>query len=301
MKPIRSILFSVLSACVVLPALAHAQEIDATVSVNAEQLSLSAQQDVAGFADDLRRYLNETRWTGSEWEGGKVKVNLNVIFTGYDGDTYGARLVFGSQRAINNSEQLSPMVKILDDGWSFHYTRNQPFVQDPTRYDQLTGLIDFYVYVAIGLDLDSYGYLGGASSYEKAWAIAQRAQVRNDVGGWSTDVPSGNYSRYGLIRELTELRFAPLRRFLFDYHYNGLDLLSADRTAALDSVNAHLSNLVIAKDKLVQPSVLLRVLNDAKYVEYAELFARYRDPIVWRKLLYLDPGHQSVYDEAKSR
>lgn len=298
MKPflLVSVLFAVAAA-----AQLRAQEIDATVTVNADQLPFTLQQEVAGFADDMQHYVNQTRWTAGEWEGGKIKMNFSVVFTGYVDGVYGAKLVVGSQRAINNSEKFSPMVKILDEAWNFQYVRSQPFIQDPTRYDPLTGLIDFYVNIAIGLDLDSYGSLGGASSYEKSWTLAQRAQVRNDVNGWSPDVASGNYSRYGLIRELTELRFAPIRRFIYSYHYNGLDLIQADRKAALDSINNHLTALVIVKDKLVQPSVLLRVFNDAKYIEYAELFAGYPDATVWRKLLYLDPGHQSVYEEAKSR
>ncbi|MBS1910531.1 MAG: DUF4835 family protein [Bacteroidetes bacterium] len=280
----------------------RAQEIDATVSVNYEQLPIASQQELSTFADDLKRYVENTRWTGENWEGPKIKMNFAVIFTGASGDgMYSTRLVVGSQRHINNSEKTSPMVKILDDSWSFSYTRNQPFVQDPTRYDPLTGLIDFYVYVAIGLDFDSYAYLGGASTYEKAWTLAQRAQIRTDVDGWKTDVTPGTFSKYGLIRELTEMRFAPLRRFIYNYHYNGLDLTTSNKQAALDSINTYIGDLVVAKDKLVQPSVLLRVMSDAKYMEFAELFAGYTDPVIWRKLIYLDPGHQSTFEQARDR
>jgi hypothetical protein len=276
-----------------------AQEVDATVTVNDDQLSLAAQQEVAGFADDMARYINTTRWTGEEWDGPKVKMNINVVFTGGGDNGYSARLLVGSQRTLNKSEKLSPMMKLLDESWSFPYVRNQPFIQDPTRYDLMTGLVDFYVYVALGLDLDSYGDQGGSAMYEKAWEIAQRAQVRTDVDGWSTQTPSGTYSRYELVRELTELRFAPIRKFIFNYHYNGLDLISQNRAVALDSINNYLSALVITKDHLVQPSVLLRMLFDAKYTEMAEIFTGYSDPLIWRKLLYLDPGHQSAYEAAQ--
>jgi hypothetical protein len=277
-----------------------AQEVDAVVTINDDQLSLASKQEVASFADDMQRYINNARWTGEEWEGPKVKMNINVVFTGGGNNAFSARLLVGSQRTLNKSEKLSPMMKLLDESWSFPYVRNQPFIQDPTRYDPMTGLIDFYVYVALGLDYDSYASQGGSAMYEKAWEIAQRAQVRNDVEGWSTQTPSGNYSRYGLIRELTEMRFAPIRKFIFDYHYNGLDLMNQNRAAALDSINSYFSALVIAKDRLVQPSVLLRMVSDAKYTEYSEIFTGYADPIIWRKLLYIDPGHQSAYEAAQN-
>jgi hypothetical protein len=279
-----------------------AQEIDATVTVNADRLPIAARQEVAGFAEEMQRYINTTRWTGDTWEGEKVTMNFNVVFdnAGSDG-SYAARLLVGSQRNIYKATSLSPMMKLLDDAWTFHYVRNQPFQQDPSRYDELTGLIDFYVYIALGLDLDSYGYLGGDAMYNRAWQIAQRAQLRQDLEGWTTQATPGSYSRYGFIRELTEIRFSPLRKFIFDYHYNGLDLIAKDRAAALDSVSLHLGELVKTIDRLVQPSTIVRVLNDAKNVEYGELFAGSTDPMIWKKLLYIDPGHQSVYEAARNR
>lgn len=299
MKSLPTIIL--LAALVLGTGTLHAQEVEATVTMNTDQLTFADRQEVAGFADDMENYINTTRWTGEEWEGEKVKMNFSVVFVGKDKGYYLARLVAGSQRDVNKSEKLSAMMKVLDESWNFQYNRGQPFIQDETRYDPITGLIDFYVYIALGLDLDSYGNLGGATMYEKAWTIAQRAQVRTDAEGWSTQTSSGSYSRYGFIREFTDLRFNPIRTFIYNYHYNGLDLMADDRNAALDSVNTHLTDLVVAVDKIVQPSVIVRVLNDAKYVEYAETFTGYRDPIVWRKLMRIDPGHTSTYEEARDR
>jgi len=295
---VAGLFVAALIACMV-PTMA--QEIDATVIVNTDQLSPTARQELGGFGDDMQRYINETRWTTGQWEGEKIKMNFTVVFSSSNGNAYSARLLVGSQRNINKSEKLAVMMKILDEAWSFSYARNQPFIQDATSYDPLTGLIDFYVCLALGLDLDSYGYLGGASMYQRAWTLGQRAQIRSDISGWSTQTSPGSYSRYGFVRELTDMRFNPFRKFIYDYHYNGLDLMADDRTAALDSINNHLSELVLAIDRIVEPSVILRVMNDAKNVEYAELFTGYGDQVVWRKLLAIDPGHKSVYETARTR
>lgn len=279
----------------------QAQEVDATVTVNTDQLNIAAQQEVEGFAQELEQYIDNMVWTNVEWEGEKVPMNVNVVFTDGGGGVYSAKLVVGSQRTLYKSGNLSPMMKILDDDWVFRYVRNQPFQNDPTSYNELSGLIDFYVYVALGLDLDSYGYLGGNSMYEKARDIANRAVLRSDSKGWSTQASPGAYSRYGLVRELMELRYYPIRKFIYDYHYNGLDLIASNRAAALDSINNYLSDLVRAKDKLVESSTIIRVLNDTKNLEYAELFVGYKDPTVWRKLLFIDPIHQSVYEAAQEK
>ncbi len=280
----------------------RAQEIDATVSVSYDRLSLNGQSEVSGFADELKRYVESIRWTNDEWEGEKIRMNFNVVFTGESGSgDYGATLVVGSQRAIGGSDKQSPMMKILDNAWSFQYVRNQPFIQDPTRYNDLTGLLDFYVYIAIGLDFDSYSPKGGAAMYEQARLISQRAQIVNNVAGWTADAAPGAYTRMNFIKELTNLRYEPLRLFIYNYHYNGLDLLAKNRTRALDSLNAFISDLVQAVDRLVEPSTIIRVLNDTKNLEYAELFRDYRDPdgLIWRKLIYLDPSHKQIYDAAR--
>jgi hypothetical protein len=280
---------------------ARAQEVEATVTVNAEQLPSALRDEVAGFGEDLRRYVDEMRWTEYEWDGAKVKMNFNVVFTGFSDGHMNAKLLVGSQRTIDRSDAASPMMKVLDESWSFPYSRNQPLQRDYNRYDELTGLIDFYVYIALGLDLDSYNKFGGAPMYGRARDIAQRAQTRSSGGAWSTQVQSGVFSRMGLVREVNDIRYNPVRQFIYDYHFNGLDLMAANRVAALDSINTQLGDLVITKNKLVEGSTLLRVLTDAKHVELSELFVGYADETVWRKLAYIDPGHTTVYEAARQR
>ncbi|MBC8143996.1 MAG: DUF4835 family protein [bacterium] len=286
-------------ACTASPVLA--QEIEATVAVNSDQLSSLLREEVAGFADDMKRYVDDMRWTDYQWDGEKIKMNFNVVFTGYENGELKAKLLVGSQRAIEKSEGGSPMMKVFDESWTFPYSRNQPFQRDYNRYDELTGLIDFYVYVAIGLDLDSYELYRGVPMHAKAREVMQRAQSRSSGGAWTTQVQSGVYSRYGLVKELTDIRYNPFRQFIYNYHYNGLDLLAKNRAVALDSVDTFLTELVVTKNKIVEGSTLLRVLTDAKHVEWSELFAGYADETVWRKLTYLDPSHTTVYEAARNR
>ena len=303
MKFLTSVFASAFACLLILPASTAAQEIEATVTVISDRLSAAGREEVAGFADEMQRYLNSTRFTTGEWEGPKVKMNFNVVFVGESGGgRFDANLMAGSQRGIFKEESLSPMLKVLDENWNFRYVRNQPLQQAPGSFDEVTSVVDFYAYLALGLDLDSYDYQGGSSMYEKAREIAQRAAMSADAKGWSLDYKPGRYSRYGLIRELTDIRYLPIRKFILDYHYNGLDLgAEQGRAVAIDSIDSHLSKLVVAVDKLVEPSTTMRVLADAKHIEFAELFAGHSDPQVWRKLMFIDPGHQMVYEKARDR
>lgn len=280
---------------------AAAQEIESSVSINVDQIPSADQEELSGFADEMKRYIDEMKWTGEDWSGEKVAMNISVVVTGGGNGYYTAKFLVGSQRKVDGSGNLTPMMKVLDEYWEFRYSRNQPFQHDPTSYDHLSGPIDFYAYVALGLELDSRTLYGGNAMYERASELAQRAQLRSDSKGWTTQAVTGSYSRVGFIRELTNARFAPLRAYIFNYHKNGLDLLASNRAAGIDSINNHLTSLVFAIDKLVESSTIVRVLNDTKYREYAELFAGSRDAMVWRKLMFIDPIHQAIYEEAKNK
>ena len=86
---------------------------------------------------------------------------------------------------------------------------------------------------------------------------------------------------------------------MLDYHYNGLDRRTEYPARALDSIVSYIDNLVLVKNDIVSGSTLIRMINDAKHREFADLFRGTEDDSIWPKLLYLDPTHQSVYEEAR--
>lgn len=300
---LRALLSASVLALLALPRLS-AQELNATVTANMDQLNASARVELEGLADEVQRYLSTTRWTTGEWEGDKVPVSITIFFTGSSGSgDYSARIAVGSSRTVYGSTSTSPMVRVLDNNWNFHYTRGQPLVQDPGRYDPLTGLLDFYAYLALGFDLDSYANNGGNAMFEQAMLVAQRAQV-GGYDGWSANGAPGEYTRLGLVRELTDGRFAAIRSFIFGYHFKGLDALAGNRTAANNALDSSLNELVRTVDALGAPSVILRVVNDAKSEEYATIYGAMPDATerkVWQKLLYIDGAHAAVYNRAQGR
>ena len=282
-----------------------ANEVESTVTINSERLSLALREEVAGFADELERYVNETRWVGDSWEGEPIRLDFTVAFSsGNDEGDFRASLAIVSQRDIHRSDRYSPLMRVLDEKWSFVYVRNQQFQQNAVGYNAITSVIDFYVYTALGLDLDTYGYLGGTEMFERALQIARRGELETSAGradGWSANDPTGSFSRQNLIRELTTPRFEPLRKFMLNYHYNGLDRLDEHRDAALDSLEVYVTDLMQVKNNLVSSSTMIRIINDSKHLEFAEVFTGYGDGTIWDKLLFIDPTHQSVYEEARRK
>ena len=301
----RQTLLSLCSALLFLstiPLLAQDQVVEANVTVSSERLSPALRDEVAGFADEMERYINTTRWVEEKWEGKPVNIDFTVGFaSGSEEGSFRVTLALVSQRDIYLSDNYSPMMRVLDERWTFNYVRNQQFQQNTTTYDPITSVIDFYVYTALGLDLDTYGYLAGTEMFERAEQIARRGELETNAGrsdGWSKNESAGAFSRQNLIRELTTPRFEPIRRFMLDYHYNGLDRLSEYPGRALDSLNTYITNLMGLRNDMGASSTLLRIINDTKHLEFAETFTGYKDKTIWQKLMFIDPTHQSVYEEA---
>ena len=50
-----------------------------------------------------------------------------------------------------------------------------------------------------------------------------------------------------------------------------------------------------------QPSQVIKIFFDTKYLEIAETFRDYSDPGVFTTLMEIDPGHRQTYENARDR
>jgi hypothetical protein len=112
------------------------------------------------------------------------------------------------------------VLQVNDSEWQFEYAQGTPLTFDVERYNALTSVLDFYAYVMLGYDYDTFSELGGAPHFQKARRIAELAQSQNATG-WSAAGDDRN--RIALITQLLDPRFVPLRKAYFQYHFGGLD------------------------------------------------------------------------------
>lgn len=296
----RIIFISLFISCLVFTI--KAQELDAEVIVNYEQLSTGGKERLDNFKYQIQDYLNNTKFTGKAWEGEKIKCGFNLFFTGWANETnYTAQVVITSQRPIEGTSRNSLMLSILDNKWSFIYEKNQAMYFNQTDFDPLVSFLDFYAYVIIGFDMDSYYKLGGSDYFSKALEIAVRGASGKFSDGWQSE--STSYNRRGLVDNLTNAKYQQLRMDSFDYHYNGIDLFyyPESKKQALDNIVKLITNLSKVKDQLDARSVFLKVFFDAKAGEMAEYIKNHpnKENLV-SMLKKIDPAHTSKYEEVLS-
>ncbi len=289
---------ALLSLFLFVASFINAQELDATVLVNIEQIKSGDRDRLERFKDQVQDYLNNTKFTKQEWDGEKIKCTFNIFFTtAMDELTYAAQVVVSSQRPVFKSQLSSLMLSVMDNVWVFKYEKGQAMYYNYSDYDPLTSFLDFYAFLIIGLDADSFEALGGSDSFQKAQDICAKGGSSQFPKGWQLE--SSAYNRRALVDNLLNAKYQQFRQDYFNYHYNGIDLyFSPQRKQAMDSMVRLIKNLEKARNQLDGRSVLLKIFFDSKAGEMIEYLRAYPDASIFDTLKKIDPSHAAKYDEA---
>ncbi|MFN3196706.1 MAG: DUF4835 family protein [Chlorobiota bacterium] len=280
----------------------YSQEIEANVNVNMEMLDQEYRVNVSTMEQDVENYINSTKYTDVDFEGNKIPVDISIVLSGGYNNRYNARIFIASNRYIYGQDDgKSVVMKIADDQWSFEYARGAFFNYDLNRYNEFSSLLDFYMLIVIGVDLDTYETLGGNPAYSKARRLAGVAASK-DISGFDTYVQPGEFTKFSLISELTDLRYEDLRILFFEYYVDGLDMMSENKEQGLENLRNIISKMVyFKKEKMVGPSVLLQAFTDSKARELGATFEGYKDPTVFDDLKYLAPSSTTIFEQHENK
>ncbi len=279
----------VLALLLCAPQAAWAQAFDCDVTVNYAQLSGSDYSFLDQLEGRMEEYVNETRWTDDRFAPvERINCDIQLYFTEASSLTdFRARWVVASRRPIYGTAQSTPVVRFTDPDVAFTYTQGEPFTADLDTYDDLTSVLDFYVYLMLGYDYDTFSELGGTPHFEQARRIAELA-ISSGGTGWSQ---LGGTGREELVQQLLNPRLRPLRLAYFNYHYGGLDHFVAETPAARETVMEVLRTLQALYEN-VSRQYALDLFFVTKYAEIEALFEG--SPLgtqAYALLSRLDPAH----------
>lgn len=275
-----------------------AQEIDCTVQVNYEAVPTTNKDLLRDFASDMRDYLNNYKW-GQDNIGEKVKCTMNVFIQSVTGENkYMAQIFVGSQRKIFGTEKSTAVLRLFDESWEFTYLKSRPISHNMYSFNDLSSVLDFYVYVIIGYDYDTYEPLSGTPFFQKAADIANLGRSSGDKG-WPQSTNS--YSRCQFIDEILNPKFEPIRRASYVYNFTGIDSLAVNPTQAYANILRAIQAIGMAKRNVDPRNFVIRTFFDTKYLEIADVFQGYPDPSVYILIGNVDPSHQKTYEEYRAK
>ena len=278
------------------PGRSHAQEFNCSVSVDYRQLSGSDFTFLGELDQQIEEYINKQTWTEDRYlPHERIDCAIQVIFQeAITLTSFRARLIIASRRPTYNTTHSAVVVQFNDEDFQFNYAQGQPIVFNLEQYDPLASVLDYYAFVMLGYDYDTFSELGGTPYFEQARRIAERASSLS-AAGWSQI--GSDRGRMNLITQILDPRFRPLRLAYFNYYFNGLDRFVTDTDAARNSILGVLENLQELFDD-VSRQYALDLFFSARYTELATIFQQSsRSSAAYDLLTDLDPAHTSDYEK----
>lgn len=249
----------------------QAQELNATVNIDAQQTGQPNYQVFRTLKDQLTEFLNNTRWTTQEiMNQERIDCNFTLIIQSFESTTFTGSLQVQSSRTVYGSTYDSPVYNYNDQQFTFEYSEFQPLVFNINTFDSnLVSVLAYHVYTVIGLDADTFALNGGDTYFNIAKQIVNTAASSNFQGWKATD---GTQSRFRFNDAVISNVYQEFRQAMYTYHRLGLDLMDTNpKEGKLGIINA-VSTLKKVNDRRPN-SFLLRTFFDAKADEIEKVFS----------------------------
>jgi hypothetical protein len=259
-----------LIATLLISSWASAQELNAVVTVNTQQVNLSNRSVFKTLEKSLQEFINQTRWTDLKVrENERIRCNFTLVINKYENTNYEATLLVQSSRPVYNTSYQSPVFNLQDKEVTFSYQEFEPLTFNENAFESnLTSVVAYYAYLLLGFDADTFAEAGGTPYFAKAKQIASIAQT-SSYSGWSD---TGKNNRFLLINELISENYEYYHKSLYQYHRLGLDKMSNNEKEAKETLQKSIISLG-SLPNLRLNSYAMTLFFNAKTEEIAAIFS----------------------------
>jgi hypothetical protein len=203
-----------------------AQDLNARVQVLSPKIQTTNKRVFQALESAMKDFLNGRKWSADQiMPQERIDCTFTFNITAWDGSSnFSTELQVQSQRPIFNSSYTTTLLNVNDKDFDFTYTEGQSLdFNDQNFQSNLTSVMAFYAYIIVGMDYDTFSKFGGTIYFAAAQNIVTNAQSTSFKGWKAFD---SNLNRYWLAENLNNKIYSNLRGFMYDYHRNGLDLMS---------------------------------------------------------------------------
>ena len=272
MSSIRRLLL-LLVAMLATASQASAQELQAKVTINRNQIQGTDASVFESLQQTLEQFINDRQWTNLQFQKNeRIVCNFNITVTKYnqDDNAFTCTALIQANRPVYNSSYTSTLYNNKDNDFNFQFSQfDQLEFNEEVIDNQLTALVAYYAFLIIGLDLDSFAPMGGEDVLQRCMNLANNAQNLNYPGWKSFD---NDRNRYAIISDYLDVAMQPFRQLQYNYYRQGLDEMAnnADRgrTAITTAIQEQLKKC--HEDKPL--SMLPQIWTDYKRDELASIY-----------------------------
>ena len=260
-------------ALVLLGSDLHAQELQAKININHQQVQTTDKTVFENLQQTLEQFVNEQQWTALQFqENERIQCSFNITVTKYDAGSnrFTCTALVQANRPVYNSSYNTTLYNNNDKHFDFEFVQyDQLNFNEEVIDNQLVALFAYYAYLIIGLDLDSFSPMGGTDVLQRCMNLTNNAQ-NLDFAGWKSFEDSRN--RFAIINDYLDEAMKPFRQLQYDYYRQGLDEMAQTVERGRTNVTTTLeTNLKKAhEDKPL--SLLPQIWTDFKKDELANIY-----------------------------
>lgn len=262
-----------------------AGSVTAKVRVIIDKLPIEKEEKMKDFYQVIKTYIENVEWL-EEDDRMPIELSLQLFLTeslSNVEDRYNCEFL------ISGSD-----VQYFDKRVRFPFQPGDIIQYNPQSVEPLTAVLNFYINLVLGSELDKARGLGGEVYYKRAQNFAALGKfVRTEfVYGWN--------EREEIVKYIFSDPFTTFRK-MKDYYFYGLYVLQEEGGSKQEAREYMLTALKLVerviekRGDLDEPKQFL----DAHHPEIVELFKDYahRDD-VFRLLIKVDPDHRDIYEES---
>ena len=278
-----------------------AQQLNFTVTINSDRANTQERAIFENMKTSFEQFLNGRNWIEDEFST-QERIKGNLLITINEMPSVGlfnATVQVQTLRPIFGSNYESLLFNFADRNWTFEYVESQPLEFNRFSFlDNISSLLAYYAYIAIGIDYDSFSMRGGDSFFEIANNIVSNAQ-QSPRPGWNQN-PSDRRNRYWLINDLySSQSMVSVRDAYYLYHRQGMDLLTIKPEEAYKNILEAIKKVAEANKN--QPNSILTItFMDAKSDEISKILHKASLEIrteAVKILLQVDPNNAGKYND----
>ena len=254
---------------------AFAQELQAKVNVNHNQIQGTDNAVFENLQQTLERFINERQWTHLKFQKNeRIVCNFNITVTQYDqsSNTFTCTALIQANRPVFNAAYSSTLFNIQDADFNFVFAQFDQIEFNEENIDnQLTALLGYYAYLIIGLDLDSFAPMGGEDVLQRCMNLTNNAQNLSFTG-WKAFENSKN--RFAIINDYLDGAMKPFRQLQYDYYRLGLDEMANSVERGRTNITTALENNLKKAQEDKPMSLLPQIWTDYKKDELANIYSK---------------------------
>ncbi len=257
----------------------YSQFIEVNVELDLRRLSEGDKQLFTTLKNDIENYLLNTKFSS---EANDLEIFMTIRLVVESVSKNSSQTNINAQAIFSNELDQYYYAK----GLQFPYSKGQKIYYN-TSFNPLASFLDYYAFMFIASELDTWSYMGGSSAFNKATEISSLGKDSDWSTGWS--------DRWKKNRAIKNNDY--LRSMRFNY-FKALDALSTDEVDMLiitNAMNAFYDDLVLLDKKIGSNKQTLHFLK-AYNESIAELLSTVNLKKALKLLIAYDHDHKEIYE-----